>query len=94
MAIRHDCRRNDLPCTNCEAQEPRHGLGFIEALPRVAALLATDIRAALEGDPATKSPDEVIFCYPGLLATSSFAWPMNSMSQGADYSAHHDRIRP
>ncbi len=69
MAIRHDCRRNNLPCTNCETQSHKYALKFIEALPRVAAVLATDIRAALEGDPATKTPDEIIFCYPGLLAT-------------------------
>lgn len=72
MAIRHDCRRNNLPCTNCEARSHKSALIFIEALPRVAAILATDIRAALEGDPATKSPDEIIFCYPGLLATLIF----------------------
>jgi serine O-acetyltransferase len=69
MAIRHNCRRNNLPCTNCESRSYKLGLQFIESLPRVAALLATDIRAALEGDPATQSTDEVIFCYPGLLAT-------------------------
>jgi serine O-acetyltransferase len=72
MAIRHDCRRNELPCTNCEAQSHQMAITFIESLPKVAALLATDIRAALEGDPATNSPDEVIFCYPGLLATLIF----------------------
>ncbi|HBG21197.1 MAG: serine acetyltransferase [Desulfobacterales bacterium GWB2_56_26] len=72
MAIRHDCRRNNLPCTSCEALSHNKALAFIEALPRVAATLATDIRATLEGDPATKSPDEVIFCYPGLLATLVF----------------------
>lgn len=72
MAIRHDCRRNELPCTNCEAQSHRISLAFIQTLPAVAALLATDIRAALRGDPATQSPDEVIFCYPGLLATVIF----------------------
>lgn len=72
MAIRHDCRRNDRLCTNCEAQSHEMALVFIESLPRVAAMLATDIRAALQGDPATKSPDEVIFCYPGLLATVIF----------------------
>jgi serine O-acetyltransferase len=72
MAIRHDCRRNDRLCTNCEAQSHKTALAFIESLPRVAAILATDIRAALRGDPATKSPDEVIFCYPGLLATVIF----------------------
>ncbi len=72
MAIRHDCRRNELPCTNCEAQSHGIALKFIESLPKVAATLATDIRAALRGDPATKSSDEVIFCYPGLLATVVF----------------------
>lgn len=72
MSIRHDCRRNDRPCTNCETQSHSKALRFVESLPGVAALLATDIRAALKGDPATKSPDEVIFCYPGLLATVFF----------------------
>lgn len=72
MSIRHDCRRNEKPCTNCEALSHSMALQFIQSLPRVAALLATDIRAALQGDPATKSPDEVIFCYPGLLATLIF----------------------
>jgi len=72
MAIRHDCRRNGLPCTNCEERSHMLSLGFIESLPKITALLATDIRAALRGDPATKSPDEVIFCYPGLLATTIF----------------------
>lgn len=72
MAIRHDCRRNNLPCTNCESRSHRMALTFIESLPKVAALLATDIRAALEGDPATGNPDEIIFCYPGLLATLIF----------------------
>ena len=72
MAIRHDCRRNGLPCTNCEERSNKLALSFIESLPKITALLATDIRAALRGDPATKSPDEVIFCYPGLLATLIF----------------------
>jgi serine O-acetyltransferase len=72
MAIRHDCRRNGRPCTNCEEQSHNIALAFIGSLPKVAGILATDIRAALEGDPATKSPDEVIFCYPGLLATMIF----------------------
>ncbi len=72
MAIRHDCRRNDLPCTHCEERSQEMTLAFIESLPEVTAILATDIRAALAGDPATESPDEVIFSYPGLLAISIF----------------------
>jgi serine O-acetyltransferase len=37
-------------------------------LPAIRALLETDIRAAFEGDPAAKSLDEVMSCYPGVLA--------------------------
>jgi len=72
MAIRHDCRRSNLPCTNCENRGHRIALSFIESLPAISAMLSTDIRATLSGDPATASPDEVIFCYPGLLATSIY----------------------
>jgi len=72
MAIRHDCKRNQLPCTRCDELSHRNALAFIEALPKIALTLATDIRATLNGDPAVKSPDEIIFCYPGLLATLIF----------------------
>ena len=41
---------------------------FGDGLPTIRALLETDIRAAFEGDPAAKSLDEVISCYPGVLA--------------------------
>jgi serine O-acetyltransferase len=72
MAIRHDCKRNQLPCTQCDELGHQSALAFIKSLPQVVMTLATDIRATLSGDPASKSPDEIIFCYPGLLATLIF----------------------
>ena len=72
MAIRHDCRRSNLPCTNCEERGNQMALAFIETLPDISSVLSTDIRATLAGDPATANGDEVIFSYPGLLATSIF----------------------
>ncbi|MBW2263326.1 MAG: serine acetyltransferase, partial [Deltaproteobacteria bacterium] len=36
------------------------------------SLLATDVRAAFEGDPAATSKDEAIFCYPGLVAITNY----------------------
>lgn len=72
MAIRHDCRRHELPCSNCDQQSHKLAFSFIERLPKVTTLLTADIHSTLAGDPATKSTDEVIFCYPGLLATSIF----------------------
>jgi serine O-acetyltransferase len=41
---------------------------FARDLPRIRALLDSDIRAAFDGDPAAKSLDEVVFCYPGIAA--------------------------
>ena len=40
-------------------------------LPAVRALLATDVQAAYDGDPAATSTDEAIFCYPGIFAITS-----------------------
>ena len=41
---------------------------FLEDLPRIRALLALDVEAAYEGDPAAISEEEVILAYPGLEA--------------------------
>jgi serine O-acetyltransferase len=41
---------------------------FAQDLPRIRALLDSDIQAAFDGDPAAKSLDEVVFCYPGVAA--------------------------
>jgi serine O-acetyltransferase len=41
---------------------------FMRRLPEIRRLLASDARAAYEGDPAAGSPGETIFCYPSLHA--------------------------
>ncbi|HEY6562989.1 MAG TPA: serine acetyltransferase, partial [Pirellulaceae bacterium] len=41
-------------------------------LPRLREILATDVQAAYDGDPACHSQDEVILCYPGLEAVTVF----------------------
>lgn len=41
---------------------------FSLQLPKIRGLIERDIRASYEGDPAAKSVDEVIFCYPGATA--------------------------
>jgi len=43
---------------------------FLERLPEVARLLATDLAAARDRDPAARSAAEIALCYPGLLALS------------------------
>jgi serine O-acetyltransferase len=41
---------------------------FASRLPRVRELLDTDIQAAYRSDPAARSIDEVLICYPGVFA--------------------------
>ena len=38
---------------------------FLARIPAIRNMLAKDAEAAIKGDPACKSTDEVIFCYPG-----------------------------
>jgi serine O-acetyltransferase len=41
---------------------------FGAALPGIRILLDSDVLAAYQGDPAARSVDEVLLCYPGVLA--------------------------
>ena len=43
-------------------------LTFLGRLPRIRALLETDLEAAYDGDPAAHDRDEIIYSYPGLYA--------------------------
>jgi serine O-acetyltransferase len=53
-----------------EAERRRIVGAFLGSLPRVRSLLDTDIRAAFDGDPAARSIDEIVFCYPGVAAVA------------------------
>lgn len=41
---------------------------FASKLPTLRTLLESDIEAAFVGDPAARSLDEILFCYPGINA--------------------------
>ena len=41
---------------------------FAHSLPAIRELLDSDVVAAFEGDPAARSVDEVLLCYPGIQA--------------------------
>jgi serine O-acetyltransferase len=41
---------------------------FANALPRLRSVLDSDVQAAYLGDPAARSVDEVLLCYPCLIA--------------------------
>lgn len=71
-SIRHDCFRYHQPCSDCGERGQLITLNFIDAIPSIRRILATDVRATYEGDPAAKSYDEIIFSYPGLFAITVY----------------------
>lgn len=71
-SIRHECRRTDSLCQHCLDTGQQHAIEFLQALPSVRKDVAADVKAAYRGDPAAKSHDEIVFCYPGLYAISVY----------------------
>ena len=41
---------------------------FFAKFPKIQNMILKDVQAAFDGDPAAHSKEEIIFCYPGLLA--------------------------
>lgn len=62
------CVDNKPQCPLCLGGAAQAALRFMQRLPEIRRLLASDARAAYEGDPAATSPGETIFCYPSLQA--------------------------
>jgi serine O-acetyltransferase len=73
-AMRHEAGATAV----CENDADYEALGqakailFLERLPDLRRVLALDVQAAYDGDPAVKNLDEVIFCYPGLEAVTIY----------------------
>lgn len=68
---------DDISCTSeqrnyYERLGDEKAIAFLEQLPELRRILALDAQAAYDGDPACKSLDEVIFCYPGFEAVTVY----------------------
>ncbi|ADB19066.1 Serine O-acetyltransferase [Pirellula staleyi DSM 6068] len=72
-ALRQDDRVTGRKSEDCdyEAKGQAMAIAFLHRIPELRTILATDARAAFDGDPACRSIDEVVFCYPGLEAITS-----------------------
>lgn len=55
----------------CDARAALVASRFVEQLPELRRLLALDVQAAFDGDPAAVHTDETVFCYPGIDAVFS-----------------------
>jgi serine O-acetyltransferase len=57
-------------CHECEERADAVVRGLVEKLPQIRAALHTDVQAAYDGDPAAKSLEEILLCYPSVEALS------------------------
>ncbi len=73
-ALRHDSGAS-VDChdaTDFEALGQAKAIQFLNELPALRDVLARDVQAALDGDPAVRTHDEITFCYPGLEAVTVY----------------------
>ena len=73
LELRHRARAADgtrSPVADEEADARALAVvrSFGQSLPEIRALLDSDVLAAYQGDPAARSVDEVLLCYPGIHA--------------------------
>ena len=64
--------RHDVDtCTHCFDTAQAVTKAFLARVPKIRKLVASDVEAAYEGDPALKSRDEAIFAYPGMFGVTN-----------------------
>ncbi|TWU35178.1 serine O-acetyltransferase EpsC [Novipirellula artificiosorum] len=76
-ALRHEHRVHQKH-TDCEsdidfeAKGQAMAIELLKRIPELRRILATDAQAAYDGDPACRTTDEVVFCYPGFAAITVY----------------------
>ena len=67
LELRHT-RRDNPSAVDTDTQATTVVRDFAHDLPNIRSLLDRDVVSAFEGDPAARSVDEVLLCYPGIEA--------------------------
>lgn len=68
LAYHHRCDDESHTLNACRPCANQCLAAFRAYLPELKRLLCEDVTAAYEGDPAATSTDEILLCYPGMLA--------------------------
>lgn len=67
-ALQHTEDQHPIEQSVLDAQAEQVVSAFLSRIPKLREILATDVQAAYDGDPAAYNTDEVIFSYPGVFA--------------------------
>jgi serine O-acetyltransferase len=68
LELAYTSRHQPRPAEDIDAQATTAVRAFAVDLPAIRRMLDGDVLAAFQGDPAARSVDEVLLCYPGILA--------------------------
>jgi serine O-acetyltransferase len=76
-ALRHEQRVLDQhqDCSepiDFEAKGQAMAIELLKRIPKLRLMLAKDVEAAFVGDPACRTTDEVVLCYPGVMAVTVY----------------------
>ncbi|MGV2339025.1 MAG UNVERIFIED_CONTAM: hypothetical protein LVR18_35095 [Planctomycetaceae bacterium] len=77
----------------CREQQPRSSSTdpevltehFLQRLPAIQRLLQSDVESAFQNDPAAKTRDEIILCYPGIEAVCIYRLAHELLDLGVPY---------
>lgn len=72
LSYHYDCEEEDDRCERCGSLVEIAVGKFFDCLPELRRLLALDVQAAYDGDPAAENRAEVIFAYPGVMAVAVY----------------------
>ncbi|WP_295074987.1 serine O-acetyltransferase EpsC [Ruminococcus sp.] len=68
IVLRYDEKNEHLAEDEVNRTAEQITFEFLGRIPKIRALIETDVQAAYDGDPAAYNKDEIIYSYPGLYA--------------------------
>ena len=71
-ALQFYCEQNNCQSHNCHQRATNTSMHLLESIPAIREMLKSDVAAAMAGDPAAMSLDEVVISYPGFKAIAAF----------------------
>lgn len=72
VALEHKAIMNDNYSSNIAEKADEIIYEFLNKIPELRNIIAMDVQAAFDGDPAAVDKDEIIFSYPGVFAISVY----------------------
>ena len=71
-ALKYRCRLENCTTGGCHKMAEDATVHLLTHLPNIREMLKGDVKAAFDGDPAAKSPEEIVISYPCITAIAIY----------------------